>query len=314
AATLAWWLATEGGVPRPIFAALVPFVAMSGDPFSAVSVSVGRVLGVFAGVAIGIGVLATSLGALAQVALAVLAGAVVGIALRVGQRPNVETAVSALFLVALGRTGAAHAGVTRIWETAIGAGVTVLVAALVWPPHPVRELRLRLGRLRQELGADLAAIAEDLATGNGAAAARLDDVRARSLDVVRDVFDLERAQNALRWNPLRRSSAAEFGEIEHRIRLAARLYRHTRALTRDLADAGADVRGAPAGRELAGVARAVAEAADLELRGLEAVHAGAVAAAALDVRSAWLDGEAVVIRAQLAQMLADLRSAANIET
>ena len=53
AATLSWWLATEAGAPRPIFAALVPFVAMSGDPFSAVSISVGRIVGVFAGVAIG---------------------------------------------------------------------------------------------------------------------------------------------------------------------------------------------------------------------------------------------------------------------
>jgi uncharacterized membrane protein YgaE (UPF0421/DUF939 family) len=312
AGTLSWWLATKAGEPRPIFAALVPFVAMSGDPFSAVSISVGRILGVFAGVAIGIGLLATSLGALAQVGLAVLAGSVVGIALRVGGRPNVETAVSALFMVALGRTGAAHIGVTRIWETAIGSGVTVCVAALVWPPHPVRELRLRLGRLQQELGADLAAIAEDLATGNGAATARLDDVRARSLDAVRDVFDLERARNALRWNPLRRRSVGDFAEVERRIHLAARLYRHTRALTRDVADADADVRGAPAGRELARVARAVAEAADLELRGADAGHALEAAADAVDAARASLDGEAVVVRAQLAQALADLR-AANME-
>jgi uncharacterized membrane protein YgaE (UPF0421/DUF939 family) len=312
ASTLSWWLATRAGEPRPIFAALVPFVAMSGDPFSAVSISVGQIVGVFAGVAIGIGLLATSLGALAQVGLAVLAGALAGLALRVGGRANVQVSVSALFLIALGRTGAAHAGATRIWETAIGAGVTVCVAALLWPPDPVRELRLRLGRLQQELGADLAAIAEDLATGNGAATSRLDDVRARSLDAVRDVFDLERARNALRWNSLRRQSAAEFGEVERRIRLAARLYRHTRALTRDVADAGTDVRGAPSGHELAGVARAIAETADRELHGLEAGPALNVASAAVDASRASLDGEAVVVRAQLAQMLADLRPTANM--
>src|SRR5689334_13443049 len=149
AGSLAWWLATLAGEPRPIFATLVPFVAMSGDPFSAVSISLARILGVFAGVAIGIALLATSLPMLAKVALALLAGSVAGIGLRVGDRPNVQAAVSALFLIGLGKTGAAHAGVARIWETAIGAGVTVLVAALLWPPHPARELRLRIGRLRQ---------------------------------------------------------------------------------------------------------------------------------------------------------------------
>ena len=39
--TLAWWLAVELGARRPIFAALVPLVAMTGDPFAAVSVSLG---------------------------------------------------------------------------------------------------------------------------------------------------------------------------------------------------------------------------------------------------------------------------------
>ena len=47
--TGAWWIASEFGTKRPLFAALVPLVAMNGDPFAAVSVSIARILGVFAG-------------------------------------------------------------------------------------------------------------------------------------------------------------------------------------------------------------------------------------------------------------------------
>ena len=46
--TIAWWLAVELGAKRPIFAALVPLIAMTGDPFAAVSVSLSRIVGVFA--------------------------------------------------------------------------------------------------------------------------------------------------------------------------------------------------------------------------------------------------------------------------
>ena len=138
AGALAWRLGVLAGEPRPIFAALVPFVAMSGDPFSAVSVSLGRILGVFAGVGIGVALLHTGLGLYAQVALGLLAGAVAGIPLRVGGRPNVQAAVSALFLIGLGRLDVAHVGVTRIWETAISAGVAIVVAALLWPPDPAQ--------------------------------------------------------------------------------------------------------------------------------------------------------------------------------
>jgi len=42
--TIAWWLAVELGAKRPIFAALVPLIAMTGDPFAAVSVSLSRIV------------------------------------------------------------------------------------------------------------------------------------------------------------------------------------------------------------------------------------------------------------------------------
>jgi uncharacterized membrane protein YgaE (UPF0421/DUF939 family) len=306
AGALAWRLGVLAGEPRPIFAALVPFVAMSGDPFSAVSVSLGRILGVFAGVGIGVALLHTGFGLYAQVSLALLAGAVAGIPLRVGGRPNVQAAVSALFLIGLGRLDVAHAGVTRIWETAIGAGVAIAVAALLWPPDPARELRLRLSRLRQALAADLTAVADDLATGSGAATARLGDLRANSLDAVRMAFDLESAARALRLNPLRRRDAPAVASLDRRVRIAARLYRHARSVARDVADADKALHGTEAGLGLAAVTRDIAEAADLALRGTDERIIAGRAQERLD-RLELPSGDGFVIAAQLRQMLADLR-------
>lgn len=304
AGALGWWLGTRAGAPRPIFAALVGLVAMSGDPFSAFSVSLARILGVFAGVGIGIGLLQLDLRLLWLVVLALLAGALAGIPLRVGGRPNIQAAVSALFLVGLGRSGAVPAGVARVWETAIGAGVTLLVSVLLWPPHPVRELRHRLARLRQELAADLAAVADDLATGSGAVAARMDDVRSHSLDAVREVFALDQARRALRLNPLRRRDVGELELLDRRINLAARLYRHARAISRDVADTR--VRS----DELAAATRLLAEAVDRALRDEDAraaVDAAEARLAGIEPR----DADTLVVRAQLLQMLDDLRSLAS---
>lgn len=294
ASSLGWWLATLAGAQRPIFAALVGLVALSGDPFQALNVSVARILGVFAGVGIGIGLLQLDLRIGWIVVLALLAGTLAGIPLRVGDRPNIQAAVSALFLVGLGRTGAIHTGVARVWETALGAGVTLLVAVLLWPPDPVAELRHRLERLRQELAADLAAVMDDLATGSGAADARLADLRAHSLDAVRDVLALDQARRALRLNLLRRGDEAELETLAVRINLAARLYRHARSIARDVADTRV------ADPALAAATRSIADAIDRTLRGEP-----------VDVRFDLpppADPNAFVVWTQLGQLAADLRT------
>jgi len=306
ASVLAWWLGTLAGEPRPIFAALIPFVAMSGDPFASVSISVERVLGVFVGVALGAALLRLHIGLLWTVAAAVAAGTLVGVLLRVGSTPNVEPAVSALFLIAFGAASTFHSGFARLWETAIGAAIAILVAVLVWPPDPVRELEHRLGRLRQELGADLAAVADDLANASGVLADRLDDVRAHSIEAVRDYLDLDRARRALRWNPLRRKDIHAFAHVEGRVRLAGRLYRHARAVARDVVDT-AELRGSESGRDLAALTREVAEVADIELRAEPAQHAIARAEATLETSRVPTE-DALVVRAQLRQMLDDLKA------
>ena len=293
--TVAWWLAVELGARRPIFAALVPLVAMTGDPFAAVSVSFARILGVFAGVGLGIGFVHLDAGSTVRIALALVVASVVAMALRVGERPNLEVPIAALFMIGFATANVSQLGVQRIWETGVGAVVAILVSSLLWPTDPVRELTRRLERLRRALVADLAAVADDLATGERTM--RLDDVREHSLDAVRDVFALEGAQRALRWSPLRRRDTVAVEALSARIHLAARVYRHARAVARDVLDTTVRDQG------LAGATRDLADAVDRALAGASSDEPLGRAAVALD---APVEGEPAVVAAQLRQLLADL--------
>jgi uncharacterized membrane protein YgaE (UPF0421/DUF939 family) len=297
--TGAWWIASELGAKRPIFAALVPLVAMNGDPFAAVSVSLGRILGVFAGVGIGLALMHVAVGVTWRVAIALLVATLVGIVLKVGERPNLEVPIAALFLIGFASANVSQLGVQRIWETAIGALVAVVVSAVLWPPDPIRELERRLHRLRQQLAADLAAIADDLATGSGVTAEQLDDLREHSRDAVRDVFELAPARRALRWSPLRRNDIRLVDDLEERINLGARAARHARSVGRDVADT--QVRN----RELAAVTRHLADALDRALLGQD--RSGALARAAEELTAERGDGDQAIVAAQLRQFLADLR-------
>jgi uncharacterized membrane protein YgaE (UPF0421/DUF939 family) len=299
--TAAWWLAVELGARRPIFAALVPLVAITGDPFSAVSVSLSRIVGVFAGVGLGIAFTHVGGGSTWRVAAILLLGTFSGILLKVGPRPNIEVPIAALFIIGFGAASASTLGVQRIWETAIGAVVAVLVSSLVWPPHPLRELERQLDILRRELIGDFLLVADDLATGGEATATHLEDVREHSRDAIREVFALDDARRALRFSPLRRRDAPALEDVGRRINLAGRLYRHVRALARDVADER--VRDGA----LAEATRHFADASDRVLSGRDP---GPALERADDALSG---GSNAILGAQLRQLLVDLRAAATAE-
>ncbi len=94
---------------------------MTGDPFAAVSVSIGRILGVFAGVGIGVGITHLDAAPTLKVAIALLLATVAGIVLKVGQRPNLEVPIAALFLIGFAGANVSALGIQRIWETGVGA-------------------------------------------------------------------------------------------------------------------------------------------------------------------------------------------------
>ena len=239
AGTLAWWLASLLGAPRPLFAVLVPLVALDGDPFSALNISIARTFGVFAGVLLGLGLLELALPETVLVALLLAASLAVGLVLRVAGGPvNNQVAITAMFMLYVGAaTKAETVGVARIWETALGAAVAFAVSALLWPPHPVAEARRRVVRLRGWLHEDMGRVAAQLAVPEGEQAeALLELVRDRSLRAVEDVLELARGERALRWNPRRRKDAAAFAVERVRVSSAARQYRHLRTLARTAAD------------------------------------------------------------------------------
>jgi uncharacterized membrane protein YccC len=297
--TGAWWIASALGATRPTFAAFVPLVAMNGDPFAAVSVSLGRILGVFAGVGIGLALLQVEVSSTWRVAFALTLATLAGIVLKVGERPNVQAPISALVLIGFATVNVSQLGVQRIWETGVGAIVAVVVSAILWPPDPIRELERRLQRLRQQLAADFAAIADDIATGSGTTAAQLDELREHSLAAVRDVFELAPARRALRWSPLRRNDVRLLDDLDQRINLGARASRHARALGRDVADTS--VRSG----ELAAAIRHLADALDRGLLGQDRTEVLARAEQAL--AGPVEDGDQAIVAAQLRQLLADLR-------
>jgi uncharacterized membrane protein YgaE (UPF0421/DUF939 family) len=248
AGTLAWWVSTLIGQSRPLFAVLVPLVAMGGDPFAAINVSLTRTVGVFAGVLLGLGLYAVDIPSTALVALLLALSLCCGLLLRVHGSPlNTQVAITAMFMLYLGTAHrAGTVGVARIWETALGAGCAVAVSALLWPPHPLAEARRRVARLRSWLDEDLGRAAELLGTPDAdAAESQLELVRERSLKAVRDVFELERGEQALRWNPRRRTDVPVFAVERQRLTGAARQYRHLRTVTRTIADIAASGLGLP---------------------------------------------------------------------
>ncbi len=145
-AGVAWQVAVVLGAKEPpIYAALVPLVSLRADPFSALNLSVARLVGVVAGLLIAVGVLAvfqpTALAVAAVLALALL----VGVVLRIGNVMNTQVAVSALLV--LNSTDTEGYAVTRLWETGLGTATTLLLAPFLFPANPLTAARAEVDRV-----------------------------------------------------------------------------------------------------------------------------------------------------------------------
>lgn len=130
AAGLAWWLGNLAGQPRPVFAALAPILVIRSDATATMVGSLGRVVGVLAGVGLGLGALAitrpSALMVGIVVAVALVIDGVVKRVPRVGLDTRNQTAVSALLMLFVA-TGVTAYAAARLWETAIGAAVALLM-------------------------------------------------------------------------------------------------------------------------------------------------------------------------------------------
>jgi hypothetical protein len=309
-AAIAWQLCVWLGADRPVFAALVPIVAVKGDPLSALNVSLGRLAGVVGGIGLGIAV-TEGLGVSAlSVAALILVGLLAGLLVRIGGEPNTQVAVSALLLLAV-TANVEDFGLERLWETAVGAAVTVALAPVLWPPHPVRELERRLDALSARIADDLALTCALVGGPQSAAEENLGDVVEHTRDATRLVDALGALARGLRLNPLRRGDRAQLGALGERVRRAADAAHGARRLARDVAglsgrhDLASDWAAAAVPAQAAG--QAVVETVRGALAGRPV---GADALRAGTALQGWRDADrspvAVVLRRDLRTLLEDV--------
>ena len=208
AASVSWQLCVWlGATQPPVFAVIVPLVALRDAPDSVFDVSLGRLVGVVAGLAVGVAVLSWLRPSALAVALVLAVALAIGVVLRAAGSLNVQVAVSALLVFA--SSDPATYAVSRLWETAVGAAVTVVLAPLLLPTNPARAFRTELREVAEACSADLLAVADllagdDLREGGDEESARRLRERTRHTEVraLALVPQLVTARRAVRLNPL----------------------------------------------------------------------------------------------------------------
>ncbi|MGW6690888.1 FUSC family protein [Streptomyces sp. NPDC054961] len=238
--TVSWQVALWlGATQPPVFAAIVPLVALRGDPLTALGTSLRRTLGVVAGVLIAIAALNVLRPSTATLALVVALGLGVGMVLRAGGGLNIQVAASSL-LVFANASPDAYA-LDRVWETAQGAAVTILLAPLLWPPDPHRILAAVADDCRARLTGAFTSTAAALGAGPAAAVDNLARTNAHAEAVHVSAARAREAERAMRFNPLRRHQ-------RDAVRLQARSIALADGLTVPLANLAGEV-ARLAGRE-----------------------------------------------------------------
>lgn len=228
AAAVSWqvcvWL---GAAQPPIFAVLVPVLALRDHPYSAFNLSFDRLIGVIGGVLLAVVVLQWFGLSMVSVMVVLGVGLSVGIVLRVGTSLNVQVAVSGLLVFAA--ADPETVAVTRVWETAVGAGVSVLLSPVLFPPNARRAFEAELLPVVASLHDQLADLREGLAAVTKQSWTALQERAIETEEQARALRgSLAAARRAVAYNPLRakdRSPLAERASQLDRIVQLARLER-----------------------------------------------------------------------------------------
>ena len=204
AAVISWELALRlPGTQPPVLAPLTALLVTQLTLVKTITGSLQRVASVTAGVLLALGV-ADLLGLhWWSVGLVVFVSLAVGQVLKLGSH-RVEVPVSALLVLTLGGTvGVAR---TRVLETLIGAGVGVVVNALLVPPVYLRPAGEAIYELADNMAGVLEGAAADLREGWSGEDAYERLLEARELDgeVGEAREAVGRAEDSLRLNPRRR--------------------------------------------------------------------------------------------------------------
>lgn len=229
AAVIAWEVMALLGSPRPVLAALGAILVVQ----VTVRASLARSIQLMVGVSVGLGA-AVVLGEVLglhwwSIGLVVLLSLALGEILRLGPFSS-QVAISALLALSL---GSAY-GLTRVFDTAVGALIGVAVNVVIVPPSLVQEGARQMRSIAENLGSLLADI------GNGLMAGPPDDAsmgrwlgRARDIagDLRRSVALIDQGEESLRYNP--RPGMAHDGLA--RLREARLALEHSTVQTRGIA-------------------------------------------------------------------------------
>jgi uncharacterized membrane protein YgaE (UPF0421/DUF939 family) len=318
AAAGAWLLATALlPDPRPAFAAIAAVIAVGVTHGQ----RAGRALQLVGGVILGITVASLIISVIGtgawQIAVLVVLAMVTATALGAAEMVVVESAVSAILLVAIDPGAADGFVANRILEGAIGGAVALTVSSFLFPPDPA----LAPGRAAQamfvELGRALERIATALEAGDADAAERA-LVDARGIDdLIRSVeAEVTTGRETARYTPPRRSSRALLDRYARSIPQVDYAARNTRVLARHVLSLVRDREEVPEGlaaavRDLAGSVWELAAAYDApshaEPARRLAVQAAAGAAAVPEAST-----DLVLVRGQVRSAAADLVRAADL--
>ncbi|WP_030776494.1 FUSC family protein [Streptomyces sp. NRRL F-2664] len=227
----ALWLGAE---QPPVYAAIVPLVALRGDPMTALATSLQRVLGVVAGVFVGIAVLNFLHPSTAAIILVLAVGLATGMVLRAGGSMNVQVPASSLLVFA--STSPDAYALHRLWETGAGAAVTILLAPLLWPPDPRRTLAALAADSRTRLIQALTSTTTALGTDPGTARDNLASVTSHIEAIHSHAVRAREAERAMRFNPLRRRNRETVTGLARVIATADQLTAHLATLAREVSE------------------------------------------------------------------------------
>ncbi|MFF3015306.1 FUSC family protein [Streptomyces sp. NPDC057939] len=154
-----WWFGTS---TAPVAAALPAVLILRDDVFAAPRLALQRLLGVIAGVVLGVTVLHWLPSAPASFLVVLVCGCAGMYLLRHRGAPNQQVLITAVMIYATPTPGYPMA---RLVESAVGIAVVTLLGPLLWPPNPYREAAGGLEEYRAGLRARLERIAAGAASG-----------------------------------------------------------------------------------------------------------------------------------------------------
>jgi hypothetical protein len=244
AAVISWELALRlPGSQPPVLAPLTALLVTQVTVVQTIIGSFQRVASVTAGVLVALGV-ADLLGLhWWSIGLVIFVSLALGQVLRLGSH-RMEVPISALLVLTLGGTpGIAR---TRVLETLIGAGVGVVVNAVLVPPVYVRPAGEAIYELADDMARVLEGAAADLAEGWSGEDAyeRLQEARELDREVGEARGAVRQAEDSLRLNPRRRL----VGDPSDELREAMSTLEHSVILIRGLCRSLVDLDTVTGGR------------------------------------------------------------------